>query len=116
MIDISDGLVQDLGHICAAADLGAAIELSDLPLTAAARALAPRVGLDPLLTAAGFGDDYQLLACIHPTSLEWLHSQIPGLIRIGEIAPGSGVSITQDGRPVHLPRGGYEHGVPTTSE
>ncbi len=60
MMDISDGLVADLGHICAVSGVAAVVEAERLPLSPAARAA---LGVDPARLAAvlGGGDDYELL-------------------------------------------------------
>jgi thiamine-monophosphate kinase len=60
MIDISDGLLADLGHVCETSGVSARIELEALPLSAAARAIIDR---EPDLRAslAAGGDDYELL-------------------------------------------------------
>ncbi len=110
MIDISDGLAQDLAHVCAASKLGAVIELEDVPVADATRATAAQVGLDPLVTAATFGDDYELIACIPPARLEWLQNQIPGLTKVGEMVAGQGMRVTRGGQTIDLPRPGYQHG------
>jgi thiamine-monophosphate kinase len=57
-MDLSDGLAQDLGHLCAASHVGAEVELSHLPLTPAVRA-----ALGPEGALAG-GEDYELLLAI----------------------------------------------------
>ena len=45
MIDVSDGLIQDLGHICQASGVGARIQQNKLPLSSAYRALAGTIGM-----------------------------------------------------------------------
>lgn len=60
MIDISDGLIQDLGHICKASRIGAIVAEEKLPLSAAYRSLASRDGTGHALTG---GEDYELLFC-----------------------------------------------------
>ena len=60
MIDVSDGLLQDLGHICKARRLGAIIREENLPLSKAYRSLAGRDGTDYALVG---GEDYELLFC-----------------------------------------------------
>jgi len=65
MIDISDGLLADLGHVLAASGVGAAIDLRRVPLSAAYRAFLRQGGdLQPALT---FGDDYELCFTASPT-------------------------------------------------
>jgi thiamine-monophosphate kinase len=63
MIDISDGLVQDLGHICKASGVGAALWEEELPLSPAYRALCGRAGAHLALSG---GEDYELLFCARP--------------------------------------------------
>src|SRR5512138_1372885 len=67
-IDVSDGLVQDLGHVCAASGVGARIGAADLPLSAAYRRAARRLA-DPLAAALGGGEDYELVVAIAPRLL-----------------------------------------------
>lgn len=57
VIDVSDGLVQDIGHVCAASGVGAVIEIRKVPLSAAARDADP-AWRDAMLTG---GDDYELV-------------------------------------------------------
>lgn len=110
MIDLSDGLIQDLGHICHASGLGAEIALEDMPVAAATAAVAAKLGLDAPVVAATFGDDYHLLACVHPTAVDALRSRVPGLAQVGRMTSDGGVCITRNGRVVTLDRAGYEHG------
>jgi thiamine-monophosphate kinase len=60
MIDISDGLLQDLGHICKASRIGAVVAEERLPLSSAYRLLA---GPDGTRDAVAGGEDYELLFC-----------------------------------------------------
>ena len=60
MIDLSDGLLQDLGHVCRASATGAVIFNDRLPLSRAYRALA---GKDGTIHALSGGEDYELLFC-----------------------------------------------------
>ncbi len=61
-MDVSDGLAQDLGHLCRAAGLSADIEARDVPLSEAARAAGP----DWLAACLTGGDDYELLLAVPP--------------------------------------------------
>ena len=60
MIDVSDGLLQDLGHICKASRIGAIVAEEMLPLSAAYRSLAGHDGTGHALAG---GEDYELLFC-----------------------------------------------------
>ena len=90
-IDISDGLLQDLGHVLKRSGVGAEIETAAIPLSEAYRAI---VGDDPVL-ALGGGDDYELLFCLRPgQSLKSLSRRL-GLpvSRIGQIVKGHQVKL-----------------------
>jgi thiamine-monophosphate kinase len=104
MIDVSDGLGADVGHLAAASDLALHVELRGVPVHPAARAEAEATSQRPALFAAWGGEDYELLVAMPP---EFAGTGEFALSRIGEFAPGSGVSFTLDGRPVQP--GGYDH-------
>jgi thiamine-monophosphate kinase len=61
-MDVSDGLVQDLGHLCRAGDLGARIGAACVPLSTPAREAGPAW----LATCLTGGDDYELLLAVPP--------------------------------------------------
>lgn len=110
-MDVSDGLVQDLGHLCRAAGIGARIEAARVPLSPAARA----AGADHLPTCLSGGDDYELLLAAPPAAEPALFAAaratgIP-LTRIGVFHSGSGGVIVEDvdGTPVSLGAGGWSH-------
>jgi thiamine-monophosphate kinase len=107
-MDISDGLVADLAHICAASGVAATVRADRLPLSPAARAA---VEADPALLAlplAG-GDDYELLFTAPPAAAAALavlaaELDLP-LTRIGEI-PASGPPHAATDRAVRVVDGG----------
>jgi len=84
MIDISDGLIQDLGHICQASGVGANIRQDTLPLSSAFRALAGKAGMRHALSG---GEDYELLFCAAPRQRQ----------RISTLGKQAGVPITRIG-------------------
>ena len=61
MMDMSDGLATDLGHICRESRVGARIMVDALPVPPAAREAAGALGRNPLEWATGGGEDYELL-------------------------------------------------------
>ena len=112
-IDVSDGLVADLGHICEGSGVAARIEAAAVPLSEAAqRALgAGEAALADLVTG---GDDYEILFCAPPaerSAVEALRRRLAlPLTRIGVIERGKGVTVVDvDGQPLALGRGGYSH-------
>lgn len=112
-IDISDGLIADLGHVCAASGLGAVVRADLLPLSAAGQAA---LIVDPEFRtrAATGGDDYELLFTVAEDRREAVAAlarrlELP-LLPIGRMTPGSGVRVVDDrGVDLPLPRGGYRH-------
>jgi thiamine-monophosphate kinase len=101
MMDVSDGLVQDAGHICKASSLAAVIELEALPLSPAARR-AVKAEPDRIQLALGGGDDYELL-CTAATLPE-------GVTVIGRCVAGSGVTVVdRAGKEVLVASPGYRH-------
>ncbi len=106
-IDVSDGLLADLGHICDASGLAATVSVDAVPLSPAARAaLAADPGLaDEPLTG---GDDYELLFTAPSTADAALAGLPFHLTAIGTMGPGSGVALvdaTGCPRPVPAKRG-----------
>lgn len=113
-MDVSDGLVQDLGHLCRAAGCGAEIEAATVPLSGAARELVVR---DPALLTAVLtgGDDYELLFAAAPATAGALRDAAArvgvAITRIGRMvaAPPEVAVIADDGQPMRLARGGWSH-------
>lgn len=112
-IDVSDGLVADLGHIAAASGVGAVIQAADLPLSPAARRCVEDRP-DLLDICLGGGDDYEILftapadasAAIAALATEL---KLP-LTAIGRIVTGSGVRVIDaGGRDMTVTRAGWEH-------
>jgi thiamine-monophosphate kinase len=110
-MDISDGLVQDLGHICRASSLGAIIEAAQVPLSAEARA-AGEAWLETCLTG---GDDYELLLAVPPAREAALRDAMAArgvaATRIGAFHSGPPHVMVRaaNGEPLALTKGGWSH-------
>jgi thiamine-monophosphate kinase len=111
-IDISDGLLGDLGHICRLSGVGATVELDRIPISDIA---AKHVDTDAGRTAivAG-GDDYELCFTAPANSRESIDDlqNMLGvhLTRIGQIRRGKGVSLLgPDGKAMKVDGRGYDH-------
>lgn len=70
MLDVSDGLAADLGHLCTASGVGVVVEAESLPIDAATSAIAAAYGRDPLELAIGGGEAYELLFTVPPDALD----------------------------------------------
>jgi thiamine-monophosphate kinase len=110
-IDISDGLIADLGHILEASKVGAQIDLARLPLSAIYRQQRPSLGWQ---WALGHGDDYELCFTLPLQRRDVLRHVTQafacGFTCIGVIEAPSGLRCTDDaGEPYHPAAAGYEH-------
>ncbi len=111
MIDVSDGLLQDLGHICQASGIGAVILHEQLPLSPAYRSLC---GQDGTRHALSGGEDYELLFCARRRNrarIERLSRQtrLP-ISRIGACVAGRGVVVVDSGGKDITPAAqGHDH-------
>lgn len=113
-MDVSDGLVQDLGHLCRVAGCAAEIEASRVPLSddaAALLALSPDL-LSRILTG---GDDYELLFAAPPEAAAEIDARAAAsgvaATRIGRFLPGEAGVTVRDARGGAVPvgRGGWSH-------
>ncbi|MCB2262056.1 MAG: thiamine-phosphate kinase [Candidatus Thiosymbion ectosymbiont of Robbea hypermnestra] len=112
MIDLSDGLAADLGHLLAASEVGAEIRLPDLPLSPEIRdRLATDADWDLPLAS---GDDYELCFCVPEQARARMGTLAErlgiGLRVIGRIRPGKGLRcLLENGSTWEPPRAGYNH-------
>ena len=111
-IDVSDGLLADLTHICRLSGVGATVELEHVPVTEiGAKHIGSDAGRNAILAG---GDDYELCFTAHPNSRESIDQleDVLGvrLTRIGTIKRGKGVSLVgTDGKAVKIDGRGYDH-------
>ncbi len=98
-MDVSDGLIADLGHVASASGVRIIVEGERVPLSAPLRAL---WGNEALLRAVTAGDDYQIAFTASPG--------INGpFIRIGQVVAGESVGFVVNGREIAVPNTGYRH-------
>lgn len=104
-IDISDGLIADLLHICAASGVGACVEMGDALFSKSGHKLIEegRVNAEELLTG---GDDYQLLLAVPEDAV----GQFSGAQIIGEFIEGAGVTVKDEaGEILDIKHTGWSH-------
>ncbi|MEO7742179.1 MAG: thiamine-phosphate kinase [Usitatibacter sp.] len=111
-IDISDGLLADMTHICRLSGVGATVELEKVPVSSIGlRHIPSDEGRNAILAG---GDDYELCFTAHPNSRDSIEdlTEVLGIpiTRIGQIRRGKGVSLLGvDGKPVKIDGRGYDH-------
>ncbi len=104
MIDLSDGLSRDLGHLCRESGVGAVIDAAAIPIHDDAILLMQRDGRAPLDHALNDGEDYELLFTA-PRGERLV------VTRIGTITSEPGVWLQTDKGREPLEPKGWEHGV-----
>jgi thiamine-monophosphate kinase len=115
MIDISDGLVADLGHICQAGNLGARIYKESLPLSEELKNLGAANNFEAYELALYGGEDYKLLFTLPANKISQLEEQLNDgqnrkLYPIGEITVGNEIQMVFEGsREKVLTVKGYDH-------
>ena len=112
-MDVSDGLAQDLGHLCRASGVAAQVRWPDVPLSDPARILMRdgRATVDDIL---GGGDDYELLFTAPPAARSEVERRAASaktrVTRIGKMKAGESVAILDHvGQVVPLHHLGYRH-------
>jgi len=115
MIDISDGLIADLGHICEQSRVGAKIWVEKLPTSEAFQKHSHEFTDRPMDLALGGGEDYELLFTVARGNVDLLNSIKnrfkTKVTHIGEVVePGEGITVLDNsGKRYVVQKKGFDH-------
>jgi thiamine-monophosphate kinase len=114
LIDVSDGVAADLGHICRESGVGATIEESSIPMTNLFRNYCAQFELDPLQLALHVGEDYVLLGTVPGQNVDRLEGALKSagceFFAIGTVAAEAGLGLRgADGSLRAIRPGGWDH-------
>jgi thiamine-monophosphate kinase len=111
VIDISDGLAADLGHVLTASGVGATVHLDQVPVSNTLKQLQTTVNTQNLVIAGG--DDYQLCFTVPAEKLQnidIIRRQLSiDVTDIGQIDETPGLRMKKNGTLLTIQRSGYEH-------
>jgi len=112
-IDVSDGLLADLGHICRASGVGATLDIDGLPVSEALRDAVDSVEARRALQASG-GDDYELCFTAPASARDDIVAAGAAsstlVARIGRIVDGADIAVSASDGEAWLPtRAGWDH-------
>jgi len=111
-LDISDGLIADLGHIAEVSKVLIAVDAARIPLSSSLAAIWGK-GMDAVVRAATAGDDYEIAFTAPPAARAAVGAAVreTGLpvTEIGVVGTGEGVVLLDNGKPVPVPHSGYTH-------
>ncbi len=114
MIDISDGIAQDLGHICSESRVGAVVNIERIPVDDLLSRLAVESNISVYPWVLAGGEDYELCWTVHPDSSDEAldaaaRAGAPSPRSIGRIVEHGEVQFCLNGRRYDLPQKGWDH-------
>jgi thiamine-monophosphate kinase len=111
LIDISDGLASEVGHLCEQSNTGAAVWEHNLPLIAATQHVAGEFGESPTEYALYGGEEYELLFSISEAEFAKLERLSNDVTVVGRVTnKEQGVRwVKENGEDVPLEPGGWNH-------
>lgn len=116
MIDISDGFLGDLDHICQESGAGAILTQEKLPISEDLRWAAAQLGLDPYEITLGGSDDYELIITCPPKKVNKIRMTVAEVsdVRVTEVgkitdAKGEIQLVLPDGTRRHITPAGWDH-------
>jgi thiamine-monophosphate kinase len=113
MMDLSDGLADDLPRLCAESDVGARLRASAIPIARSCSFVADSLGLSGLRLSLSGGEDYELLVTCRPEAASRLAAAVAEagsqLTVIGEITGEKAVALVDAEGREHTLRHGFDH-------
>lgn len=114
MIDVSDGLANEVNHLARHSRVGIVVDAASVPVHASTRAVAEALGVDPLQWALNGGEDYELVFCAAPAVVGALARRVPqvtgvAVTVVGHVESGAGCYLDTGTERRPLPPSAYDH-------